>query len=553
MTIPAPKHLLDIRLAQALRDCGLDAEAVDKRDYYADILADILADIWVQLGNDSGAVSTMPCTGPDRNKCLEQAIDSLLRRNDGEFAVAVCYPDDLASNFSEEARFAWRIKANIGAESGLMSGRVADLALTISLVNGKLREPGLAARTLAESLVQDDPDAIVVALPHFTATGASRIDVRYRLQRDHYILFIIASHDPEQECFSRDGKGPEVLVVCRPRVAVQAKRRGTRIVNLARNPANSGEARAVASDILKSIASRADTTHTEETIHEVISSELNEKDWNAVQFISPFLREQLLKLTSGGMFPSAKLSVFADVGPTGGTVRKAFVTERPESDTRRFIALWGHSSSDVQMMRPQAKSPVWAHPDPIKSVSATKHWEKRSHLLVPVAPYLPKARTMAVRLDKPTLGSMWTNVRIECQAGYEADYERALCVYMNSTLGILSMLGSFKRMDRLSRLESTARDLMALPVPDFVKMNGPLEALATAFDELGECELSPLPESNNCSVRRAIDDAVCEALGISEELIHRIRSDLVREPSITRDHYQIEERQLSFFAVDPKA
>ena len=252
------------------------------------------------------------------------------------------------------------------------------------------------------------------------------------------------------------------------------------------------------------------------------------------------------------MFPTAKLCTFAKVGPTGGTIRKAFVTERPESNTDKFIALWGHSSSDVQIMTPKAESPVWAHPDPERGVNATKHWEKRSNLLVPVAPYLPKARTMAVRLDKPTLGSMWTNVRMKCQADYEADYERALCVYMNSTLGILSMLGSFKRMDRLSRLESTARDLMALPVPDFVKIDGALEAFAAAFDELGECELSPLPESNNRSVRHAIDGAVCEALGISEELIHRIRSHLVREPSITGERYQIEERQLSFLALVPK-
>ncbi|MCY4578375.1 MAG: hypothetical protein OXD31_04940 [Chloroflexi bacterium] len=151
---------------------------------------------------------------------------------------------------------------------------------------------------------------------------------------------------------------------------------------------------------------------------------------------------------------------------------------------------------------------------------------------------------MAVRLDEPTIGSMWTNARARLKDGKEADHEKALCVYLNSTIGVLSMLGSFKRMGLLFRLESTETDLLGLPVPDFVKIDGALEGLAAAFDELGECELSPLPESGNCSVRRAIDRAVCEALDISEELIHRIRSHLVREPSITGKRYQIEEGQL---------
>jgi len=117
---------------------------------------------------------------------------------------------------------------------------------------------------------------------------------------------------------------------------------------------------------------------------------------------------------------------------------------------------------------------------------------------------------------------------------------------MNSTLGILSMLGRFKRMGLLFRLESTARDLMALPVPDFVKIDGALEALAAAFEEFSECELSPLPESDTCSIRCAIDRAVCEALGIREELVASIRGHLIREPSVTGERYQTEVRQLSF-------
>ena len=383
-------------------------------------------------------------------------------------------------------------------------------------------------------------------LAFFQSTPSFNTFCNSALQRDYLVLFVVASHDPEQPRFSKDGRGPEVLGVCKPRTAVQTEPRGTKIVNLTRNPANSEEARTVASDILNCIESGADLIQSGGTIREIDSAELYEGDWGAAQFISPFLWELLPELTSGGLFPSALISAFADVGPTGGTIRKAFVTERPESDARGFNSLWGQDNSEIQTMRPKAESPVWTHFDPERNVNATKHLENRSNLLFPVAPYLPKARTMAVRLDEPTLGSMWTNARIKWAEGEEVNYEKALCVYMNSTLGILSMLGSFKCMGLLFRLESTARNLMELPVPDFAKMDSALEALAAAFDELGECKLSPLPESDNCSVRRAIDGIVCEALGISEELIHRIRSHLVREPSVTGKRYQIETKQLSF-------
>ena len=70
----------------------------------------------------------------------------------------------------------------------------------------------------------------------------------------------------------------------------------------------------------------------------------------------PFLRKQLLKLTRGHMFPTAEFFSIADIGPTGGTIRNAFVTERPDSDARTFTSLWGQNNAVVQKMRPEAET-----------------------------------------------------------------------------------------------------------------------------------------------------------------------------------------------------
>lgn len=547
MTAGVLKHLLDSDLAQSLRCFGLNAEAEVKRAY----LDDVLSDIWVQIGDKMGAVVTMWCGGPDGYECLDEAIGSLLERKDVRFAVAVCYPDDLASDSIKTARYVWRLKPRVGAKSGLMSGGVADLALAISLVFGSPREPGPVARSLVESLVEDDRDTLTVALPLFTATDNARIGVRRRLLQDYCVYFVVASHDPKQAQFSLNSRGPEVLVVCKPRAAVQFEPPTTWVVNLAINPSDSEEAQAVASSILNCAESGTDAIQSGGTIREIGFAELYEGDWSAAQLISPFLREQLLELKHGDMFPRTELFAVAHIGPTGGTVRRVFVPERPTPDTRKFISLWGQNNGDVQTMRPEAESSVWAHPDPDRNVSASTYWGKRSRMLLPVAPYLPEARTMAVRLDEPTLGSMWTNCTIRMPEDKQANYEKALCVYLNSTIGVLSMLGNFKRMGLLFRLESTATDLKGLPVPDFGSCSDALNALAAAFDELGECDLSPLPKSDTCPVRCAIDRAVCEALGIREELIQCIRWHLVGEPSVTGKRYQ-KGRQMSFLSLTPK-
>ena len=542
MTDDVPKQLLDSNLAQALRHFGLDAQAALKRACSGDVLADIR----VQVGDEIGAVVTQWCGGSDGYECLDEAIGSLLVRKDLKFAVAVCYPDDLAGESIEEARYVWREKPRVGAKSGLMSGSVADLALAISLVQGSPREPGPVATSLATSLAQDDRDTLTVALPHFTATGNARIDVRRRLPQRYCILFIIASHDPERSHFSLDGKGPEVLVVCKPGAAVQSEPPATRVVNLARNPSTVEGTQAATTEILNYIEAGTGEIQAGGTIHESSFAELHEGDWRAVKLISPFLRGQLLELTRGHLFSSINLSAIADIGPTGGTIRNAFVTERPNSKACTFTSLWGQNNDEVQRMRPKAETSVWGHPDPDREGDAQNLWSERSRLLLPVAPYLAKARAMAVRLDEPTLGSLWTNCKVRKPEDEQAEYEEALCVYLNSTIGILSMLGGFKRMGLLFRLESTVNDFNGLPVPNFAEDRGAMKILAAAFDELGDSELLPLPESNACPVRRAIDRAVCEALSISEELAQCIRRRLVREPSVTGKRYQAEERQLSF-------
>ena len=182
-------------------------------------------------------------------------------------------------------------------------------------------------------------------------------------------------------------------------------------------------------------------------------------------------------------------------------------------------------------MRAKAVSSIWAHPERLER--ASRYWDRGSRLLLSLQPHLPKVRAMVVRLNEPTLGSMWTNCSIRQSCREHEQFEKGLCVYLNSTVGVLTMLGGFTRGEGLKRRRPKMEEWNILTVPDFSRVDGAMRILAEAFDEFGEHALSPLPESDTCPVRLAIDHAVCEALGTSEKLTREIRRLIVAEPSVT--------------------
>ena len=115
--------------------------------------------------------------------------------------------------------------------------------------------------------------------------------------------------------------------------------------------------------------------------------------------------------------------------------------------------------------------------------------------------------------------------------------EKAICVYLNSSIGVLALLGN-RTNKSPSRPEFSIDDLRKLIVPDFAAIgNDAAERLAAAYDALAERTLLPLPQMDADPVRRALDDAVCEALGLDEERVATIRRNLAAEPSVTGKRY----------------
>ena len=117
--------------------------------------------------------------------------------------------------------------------------------------------------------------------------------------------------------------------------------------------------------------------------------------------------------------------------------------------------------------------------------------------------------------------------------------EKALCVFLNSSIGVLALLGD--RTNKIpTRPNLSLDDLRKLIVPDFAALGKDLtRRLSAEYEALSEQTMLPLPQMDADPVRRDLDDAVCDALGLDGELIATIRKQIAAEPSVTGSRYQV--------------
>ena len=362
-------------------------------------------------------------------------------------------------------------------------------------------------------------NTLAVVLPSAIATNPAAIETRRYLAARLHIDTIVSSHDPRRIFFSENTKIGEFLLVCR-RLDANAPKPPTRVVNLARNPATAYEA--------GELARRLDRDDADGTVQWIDAERIARGEWAAVNFLSPWLVEAHRRLAAGEQGAAmCALSEIADVGPEGRRIRDSYRrSAMPTLSGRR--ALWYHKTDVTTSMRARADS--YIEPKQGKERLADSYWEQRSALLLPHRLWLPLAHVGAVMLAERALGSMWTPCRPHDGA---PNAPAAFCAWLNSSPGILALLG--ERDNRKPSYPQFSLDaLRSVPVPDFRALGeGPRDALAAAFERLRDEPLAPFPMMDDDPVRRAIDEAVTEALGLDPEWVAGIRRELAREPSVT--------------------
>ena len=381
---------------------------------------------------------------------------------------------------------------------------------------------------LANRLCRADAGTIAVVLPLAGITDRAGREVRRMLGSSYYVDTIVTSHDPTRIFFSENTDIGEILVVCR-RWSGDNPKPTTRVVNLAKNPSTPLEAL----DTAARIENPNGATSRDFTIQKVDSSRIASGDWFAVNFLSPFLVEayRTLSETSLASVQTVTLSDLAEVGPEGRRIRDVYTrSSMPTASGRR--ALWNHKSEVTRSMRAEPDVNIEPKASDREHRLADTYWGQRSNLLLPHRLRLNLCRVAAVTLPEYVVGSSWTPCRLN-----DSHLARALCIYLNSTLGLLTILGT--RDNRLPSYTYLSLDtLRSLPVPDFSALGTEqIDLLNGWFDWLANDTLLPFPRLQEDPVRRQIDEAVCQALGLDPEWVAAVRRDLAREPSVTDRPY----------------
>ena len=382
-----------------------------------------------------------------------------------------------------------------------------------------------AFMVLGDKILREDGGTLAVVLPTVMATNPAALHTRRYLAQRFHIDTIVSSHDPGRIFFSENTSIGEVLLVCR-RWRGNGSKPPTRVVNLARNPATPLDALDTAARIERAGETGDQVSH-DFTVQQVDAERIERGDWSAVNFLSPFLVEGYRTLSEVNLtaVPTVPLSQLADIGPEGRRIRDTYThSDMPTQSGRR--ALWYHKTNVTQSMR--AETDVYIEPKESKRHLADIYWEQRSHMLLPHRLWLPLARVAAAMLPERAVGSMWTPCR-----PHDPSVTKALCLYLNSTPGVLSLLGA--RDNRKPSYPSFSLDtLRSLPVPNFAALgDAERELLSGWFDWLENEPLQPFPRMAEDPVRAQIDDAVIQVMGLDAGWVETIRRELAREPSVT--------------------
>ena len=251
-------------------------------------------------------------------------------------------------------------------------------------------------------------------------------------------------------------------------------------------------------------------------------------DWRAVVFASGWLMDELLALENA----CRTMGDLTTIGPAGQRIRDAFARSPVATGQQ---AHWDHKANLVISMNTKPDS--WIVPKGNKKHLAERYWSQRQGLLLANRVRLNTMRLLAIRSDLPSVGSAFCPV--ECLDEYN---EKALCVWMNSSLGLLGAIGA-QTLKTPSYPRFGLNDQKSFPAPDLTLDE--ISALAYSYHVLEHATLRPFKSMADCRVRAELDQVVAESvgerMGFGLERIVRIREALAAEPSISGQRVALNE------------
>lgn len=409
---------------------------------------------------------------------------------------------------------------------------------------------GLGAAFVAASSPKLRPGQgrLALVLPATVCTGPSWEQTRSLIERDFVLDMVITSHDPLRWNFSDSTDLSEALLIATRRPENQdAAERQTTFINLWRNPDSVLDAHRMAQAITVTTPARLDRTGTAllevdgQHVGEMLSvpeTKLAGKKWSGIQFArADLIRSALTLLDDGKVWVPGeggaanirlcRLDKLGKVGPDRRDLWDGF--ERTDAVTA-YPMVENHDTEQRKSLiaAPDKYLAPLAAPRPGRNLkSVAQLWPKAGRLLIAERLWLETTRVVAMRSEDRVLSNVWWPIRVEDDHATE----KALAVWMNSSLGLLTILAQ-RTSTRGGWIAMKKADLEELPVLDTGRLTAEqLKALSNLFNEMSESEFERLPSMANCPARRLLDDGISRILGLPD--LSTLRELIASEPVVS--------------------
>ena len=405
---------------------------------------------------------------------------------------------------------------------------------------------GAAFVAAASPKLRPGEGRLALVLPVTVCTGPSWAQTRALIENDYVLDVVVASHDPTRWNFSDSTDLSESLLIAtrRPANGNGAEHRTT-FVNLWQNPKGVLDAHLVAEAVNSTQPARIEDSGTAllevdgEHVGEVFSipeSKLKGKQWVGVQFARADVVRSALRLledgevwipgeTGIGGVPMCRLDEIGQIGPDRRDLWDGF--ERTDSVTA-YPMVENHDTEKRRSLRVEPDkylAPLATPRSGRKLKSSEQLWPKAGRVLISERLWLETARVVAMRSDEKVLSNVWWPMRIE-----DAATEKALAMWMNSSLGLLTLLAQ-RTSTRGGWVGFKKADLRNLPILDPRRLTqSQIKRLSDLFDDLADTEFERLPGMAECPARMALDAGVSEILGLPD--LGRLRVLLASEPVV---------------------
>ena len=364
---------------------------------------------------------------------------------------------------------------------------------------------------LADRLLNSENGVLAKVLPVTACAGAGGIAERRFLAERFHIERVVTTHDPRRIAFSENTSIHESLLICR-RHSEEA-RRPTEFVSLRRMPESAKEAVEAADAIA---AGTVDASWGRLCLWP--DDRVRAGDWTPVQWYDGALAEAALQLETNALLEPVSLR--HDVGPAGQRIQDAY--EVCDDGTSGAVPGF-HSVSSTLRRTIIGVSDVWYRPISGKDGLARRYSRQRTHLLVPMRFDTISGRLTGLWTAQPSFG-WWVPVSVA-----DEDRAKALAVWWNATPARLMLLNRRGRKLTYPIWQLAHLREIGIPGPD----NPAWVSLRAAFDRVCNMELLPMRQAEECEVRKIIDVAAAQALGVEPEVLADWRRSLAAEPTIT--------------------